>query len=96
MKEIQEHLRKTYAGKLGEAYEWLVWARCLEYGPLFFEKPTPFQLIDDPEDPAFVVSLVCLFCWFVELTCANALSVPEWPIEVPFPPFSGPDCIGRN
>ncbi|RXW16756.1 hypothetical protein EST38_g9098 [Candolleomyces aberdarensis] len=54
MSTIQEFLRKTYSGKPGEAYEWLLWARRLESGPLFFEEPSPFQSTVRRDDPDFI------------------------------------------
>ncbi|RXW16151.1 hypothetical protein EST38_g9703 [Candolleomyces aberdarensis] len=73
MREIQEYIRKTYAGKPSEAYEWLCWARCLEYGPLFFENPTPLHLIGDPEDPDFVYPSGRLRSPFLLSVVRNAL-----------------------
>ncbi|KAJ2921952.1 hypothetical protein H1R20_g15146, partial [Candolleomyces eurysporus] len=52
---IQDHLQKNYKGTPGKAYEWLLWARHLDSGPLFFEVPTPFDCPVGMNEPGFVI-----------------------------------------
>ncbi|RXW15124.1 hypothetical protein EST38_g10732 [Candolleomyces aberdarensis] len=71
---IEKHLRDNFAGKQGEGYEWLLWACSVDYGPLFFDTPAPFQPGVSKEDPRYVFPSGRLKSPFLILVVRTALN----------------------
>ncbi|KAJ2929616.1 hypothetical protein H1R20_g7477, partial [Candolleomyces eurysporus] len=85
---IQNHLRETFrlqdkhvAPNYRGAHSWLLWARQLASGPLFFEVPTPLECRVPSDDPAFIFPHGRMRSPFLLGVVTNALSHADGSIK---------------